>query len=285
MYGELRTALNNVASQFDRLALQLEESGHTKACAVINNVKKLHDIDDYCAAHYFARNTDQLIKALAFNTSDYDDDFVNAVVIGATGYACGYYPTIMAPENGIERRYLAEDVVIRSKLGKHIPLKEIESAYSDLRSICGWIADEYPDDARERMEKAVSVLDAADVFYDLCRDYAIVDVGDIGGKYYDVLALAFEAVAWRATEAGSARFWESLARHMQLMPEQRARDYAIAPTKKNLWKETLLLQFVQRQISLNNLNCAAACAIQWRDELRELAPYVSEKTRIWICEA
>lgn len=127
-------------------------------------------------------------------------------------------------------------MVIRSKIGKTIPLKEIESAYSDLCSICGWIADEYPDDARERMEKAVSVLDAAKVFYDLCRDYAIVDVVDIGGKYYDVLALAFEAVAWRATETGSARFWGPLARRMQLMPE-RARDYAIAPTKKNLWKE------------------------------------------------
>lgn len=31
MYGELRIALNNVASQFGQLALQLEESGHTKA--------------------------------------------------------------------------------------------------------------------------------------------------------------------------------------------------------------------------------------------------------------
>lgn len=149
MYGELRIALNNVASQFGQLALQLGESGHTKARAVINNVKKLHEIDDYCTAHYFARNTDPLIKALAFNTSDYDDDFVNAVVIGATGYACGYYPTIMVPETVSADRYLAEDVVIRNKLGKHIPLKKIESAYSDLRSICGWIAEEYPDDARE----------------------------------------------------------------------------------------------------------------------------------------
>lgn len=52
MYGELRIALNNVASQFGQLALQLEESGHTKARAVINNVKKLHEIDDYCAAQY-----------------------------------------------------------------------------------------------------------------------------------------------------------------------------------------------------------------------------------------
>lgn len=285
MYGELRIALNNVASQFGQLALQLEESGHTNASAVINSVKKLHEIDDYCAAHFFARNTESLIKALAFNTSDYDYDFVNAVVIGATGYACGYYNTIGAPETTSPARYLAEDVVIRNKLGKSITLKEIESAYSDLRSICGWIADEYPDDARERMEKAVSVLDAAKVFYDLCRDYAIVDVSDIGGKYYDVLALAFEAVAWRATETSSAHFWEPLARRMQLMSKQRARDYAVAPTKKNLWKETLLLQFIQRQISLNNFNCAAACAIQWRDELRELTPYVSEKTRIWICEA
>nr|DAK27012.1 MAG TPA: hypothetical protein [Caudoviricetes sp.] len=285
MYGELRIALNNVASQFGQLALQLEESGHTKARAVINNVKKLHEIDDFCAVHHFARNTDPLIKALAFNTPDYDEDFINAVMIGATGYACGYYNTIGAPESVSPARYLAENVVIRNKLGKHIPLKEIESAYSDLRAICGWIAEEYPDDARERMEKAVSVLDAADVFYDLCRDYAIVDVGDIGGKYYDVLSLAFEAVAWRAVETGDARKWEPLARYMQLMPEQRARDYAIAPTKKNLWKETLLLQFIQRQISLNNFECAAACAIQWRDELRELVPYVSENTRIWICEA
>ena len=285
MYGELRIALNNVASKFGQLALQLEESGHTKARAVINNVKKLHEIDDYCAAHFFARNTESLIKALAFNASDYDYDFVNAVVIGATGYACGYYNTIGAPETVSPARYLAENVVIRNKLGKYIPLKEIESAYSDLRSICGWIAEEYPDDARERMEKAVSVLDAGKLFYDLCRDYAITDVGDIGGKYYDVLALAFEAVAWRATETSSAHFWEPLSRRMQLMSEQRARDYAVAPTKKNLWKETLLLQFVQRQISLSNFECAAACAIQWRDELRELAPYVSEKTRIWICEA
>lgn len=98
MYGELRIALNNVASQFGQLALQLEESGHTKARAVINNIKKLHEIDDYCAAHFFARNTESLIKALAFNTSDYDDDFVNAVVIGATGYTCGYYNTIGAPD-------------------------------------------------------------------------------------------------------------------------------------------------------------------------------------------
>ena len=285
MYGELRNTLNACASKFNAIALQLEESRHTKARAVINNVKKLHEIDDFCAAHFFARNTDTLVKALAFNTSDYDDGFVNAVVTGATGYACGYYNAIGSPERVSPARYLAENVVIRNKLGKYIPLKEIESAYSDLRSICGWIADEYPDDARERMEKAVSVSDAADVFYDLCRDYAIVDVGDIGGKYYDVLALAFEAVAWRATETGSARNWEPLARHMQLMPEQRARDYAVAPTKKNLCKETLLLQFIQRQISLNNLECAAACAIQWRDELRELTPYVSEKTRIWICEA
>lgn len=285
MYGELRTSLNNIASQFGAIALQLEESVHTKARAVINNVKKLHEIDDFCAAHYFARNTDPLIKALAFNTSDYDDDFVNAVVIGATGYACGYYPTITAPEAVLPKRWMAENVVIRSKLGKTIPLKEIEAVYSDLRSICGWIADEYPDDARERMEKAVSVLDAADIFYDLCRDYAIVDVGDIGGKYYDVLALAFEAVAWRAIEMHEIPVWEPLARHMQLMTEQSARDFAVTPTKKVLWKETLLLQFIQHQISLNNFKCAAACAIAWRDELRELVPYVSEKTRIWICEA
>lgn len=285
MYGELRIALNNVASQFGQLALQLEESGQTKARAVINNVKKLHEIDDFCAAHYFARNTDPLIKALAFNTSDYNDDVVNAVVIGATGYACGHYPTISAPELVSPARYLAENVVIRSKLDKTIPLKEIEAAYSDLRSICGWIADEYPDDARERMEKAVSVLDAADIFYDLCRDYAIVDVGDIGGKYYDVLALAFEAVAWRATETGTARDWEPLARHMQLMPEQRAADFVLKPFKRIPVNTVLLLQFIQRQISLNNFNCAAACAIRWRDELRELTPFVSEKTRIWICEA
>lgn len=134
MYGELRIALNNVASQFGQLALQLGESGHThtKARAVINNVKKLHEIDDYCTAHYFARNTDPLIKALAFNTSDYDDDFVNAVVIGATGYACGYYPTIMVPETVSADRYLAEDVVIRNKLGKHIPLKKL----NQLIAIC-----------------------------------------------------------------------------------------------------------------------------------------------------
>lgn len=47
MYGELRTALNNVASQFGQIALQLEESHQTKARAVINNVKKLHEIDDF----------------------------------------------------------------------------------------------------------------------------------------------------------------------------------------------------------------------------------------------
>lgn len=99
MYGELRIALNNIASQFGQLALQLEESGHTKARVVIDDVKKLHEIDDFCAAHHFARNTGPLIKALAFNTSDYNDDFVDAVVIGATGYACGYYPTIGAGES------------------------------------------------------------------------------------------------------------------------------------------------------------------------------------------
>ena len=285
MNGELRTALNNVASQFGKLALQFEESGHTKARAVINNVKKLHEIDDFCAAHHFARHTGPLIKALAFNTADYDDDFVNTVVIGATGYACGYYPTIGTPESVSPARWLAENVVIRSKLGKTISLKEIETAYSDLRRICGWIADEYPDDARKRMEKAVSVLNAADVFYDLCRDYAIVDVGDIGGKYYDVLALVFEAVAWRATETGSARDWEPLARYIQLMPEQRAADFVIKPFKRIPTTTIPLLQFIQRQISLSNFKCAAACAIQWRDELRELTPYVSEKTRIWICEA
>lgn len=70
--------------------------------------------------------------------------FVNAVVIGATGYACGYYNTIGAPERVSPARYLAENVVIRSKIGKTIPLKEIESAYSDLRSICGWIARASP---------------------------------------------------------------------------------------------------------------------------------------------
>lgn len=116
MYGELRIALNNVASQFGQLALQLEESGHTKARAVINNVKKLHEIDDYCAAHYFARNTDLLIKALAFNTSDYDDDFVNAVMIGATGYACGYYNAIGAPERVSPARYLAENALVACRL-------------------------------------------------------------------------------------------------------------------------------------------------------------------------
>lgn len=118
MYGELRIALNNVASQFGQLALQLEENGHTKARAVINNVKKLHEIDDFCAAHFFARNTESLIKALAFNTSDYDYDFVNAVVIGATDYACGYYNTIGAPETTSPARYLLRMWLSVAKLAK-----------------------------------------------------------------------------------------------------------------------------------------------------------------------
>lgn len=72
MYGELRNTLNTCASKFGAIALQLKAG--TRARAVINNVKKLHEIDDFCAAHFFARNTESLIKALAFNTSDYDDD-------------------------------------------------------------------------------------------------------------------------------------------------------------------------------------------------------------------
>lgn len=93
-------------------------------------------------------------------------------------------------------------------------------------------------------------------------------------------ASKFNAIALQLEESHhtKARFWEPLARHMQLMPEQRSRDYAVAPTKKNLCKETLLLQFIQRQISLNNFECAAACAIQWRDELSDLNGYVSRET-------
>ena len=285
MYGELRVALNNVASQFGQLALQLEESGHTKARAVINNVKKLHEIDDFCAAHHFARHTGPLIKALAFKTSDYDDDFVNAVVIGATGYACGYYPTIAEPENPTSEWKRAMNVVIRNKLGLFVPTAEVEKAYSEIWSACGWIANEYPEEARKRLESAVTIYDAVPIYYDLCRDYAEYDVGDISDKHYNMLALALNAVEWDIVKNRGKPKWEPLARHMQLMPEQRARDYAVAPTEKALWKETLLLHFIQRQISLNNFNCAAACAIRWRDELRELTPYVSEKTRIWICEA
>ena len=164
MCGELRTALNNVASQFGQLELQLEESGHTEARNVINDVKKLHEIDDFCAAHRFARNTGSLVKALAFNTSDYSDDFVNAVVIGATGYACGYYPTISAPDNSTCEWKHAMSVVIRNKLGLFVPTAEVEKAYSEIRSACGWIAEEYPEDARKRLESAVTIYDAVPIF-------------------------------------------------------------------------------------------------------------------------
>lgn len=214
------------------------------------------------------RNTDLLIKALAFNTSDYDDDFVNAVMIGATGYACGYYNAIGAPERVSPARYLAENVVIRNKLGKYIPLKEIESAYSDLRSICGWIADEYPDDARERMEKAVSVFDAAKVFYDLCRDYAIVDVGDIGGKYYDVLALAFEAVAWRPSGG-----W---LRQMRRIPAIDIGEI----NRERFPVERKLLRYIDCQMSRMNYEHAAVCMINWLPELEKMTGYVSRETSL-----
>lgn len=285
MYGELRTALNNVASQFGQLALQLEESGHTKARAVINNVKKLHEIDDYCAAHYFARHTGPLIKALAFNTSDYDDDFVNAVVIGATGYACGQYPTIMAPENPTDEWKRTTNVVIRDKLQMYVPIAEVEKAYSEIRSVCGWIANEYPEDARKRLESAVLIYDAIPIYYDMCRDYAENDVGDISDNYYNMLALTFNAIAWNIVENNGERKWMPLARHMRRMPEQRAIDLAVTMSERMNFNAVPLLHFIQRQISLNNFECAAACAIQWRDELSTLTPYVSEKTRIWICEA
>lgn len=285
MYGELRTALNNVASQFGQLALQLEERGHTKARAVINNVKKLHEIDDYCAAHHFARNTGPLIKALTFNTSDYDDDFINAVVIGATGYACGYYPTIGAPENPTEEWKRATNVVIRNKLNVYVPIVEVENAYSTIRAACGWIAEEYPEDARKRLESAVSINDAVPIYFDLCRDYAENGTDDISDKYYNMLALAFNAVKWDIAENSGDWKWMPLARKLQKMPEQRAIDLAVTMSERMDFNAVLLLHFVQRQISMNNFECAAACAIQWRDELRELTPYVSEKTRIWICEA
>lgn len=285
MYGELRVALNNVASQFGQLALQLEESGHTKARAVINNVKKLHEIDDFCAAHHFARHTGPLIKALAFNTSDYDDDFVNAVVIGATGYACGYYPTIGAPENPTEEWKRAMNVVIREKLRMYVPIAEVEKSYLEIRSVCGWIANEYPEDARKRLESAVTIYDAVPIYYDLCRDYAENDVGDISDKHYNMLALALDAVERDTVENGGKPKWDRLARRMQIMPEQRAIDLTVTMSERMNFNAVPLLQFIQRQISLNNFNCAAACAIKWRDELRELSPYVSEKTRIWICEA
>lgn len=285
MYGELRIALNNVASQFGQLALQLEESGHTKARAVVNNVKKLHEIDDFCAAHFFARNTDSLIKALASNASDYDDDFVNAVVTGATGYACGYYTTISAPENPGDEWKRAMNVVIRDKIRLYVPIADIEKAYSEIRSTCGWIANEYPEDARKRLESAVSIYDTIPIYYDLCRDYAENDVGDISDKYYNMLALAFNAIAWNIVENNGECKWLPLARKMQSMPEQRAIDLAVTMSERMNFNAVPLLHFVQTQISLNNFECAAACTIQWRDELRELVPYVSEKTRIWICEA
>lgn len=285
MYGELRTALNNVASQFGQLALQLEESGHTKAQSVIDDVKKLHEIDDFCAAHYFARHTGPLIKALAFNTSDYDDDFVNAVVIGATGYACGYYPTIGAPENPTEEWKRAMNVVIRNKLGLFVPTAEVEKAYSEIWSACGWIANEYPEEARKRLESAVTIYDAVPIYFDLCRDYAENDVGDISDKYYNLLALVYSATMWGVIEKDGAWHHAQLSRKFAKMPEQRAIDLAIKMSERMNFNAAPLLHFVQRQISLNNFDCAAACAIRWRDELRELTPYVSEKTRIWICEA
>nr|DAN15734.1 MAG TPA: hypothetical protein [Caudoviricetes sp.] len=285
MYGELRTALNNVSSQFGQLALQLEESGHTKARAVIDNVKKLHEIDDFCAAHYFARRTGQLIKALAFNTSDYDDDFVNAVIIGATGYACGYYPTIGAPEISQPSWKQAMNVVIRNKLGLFVPTAEVEKSYSEIRSACGWIAEEYPEDARKRLESAVTIYDAIPIYFDLCRDYAEKDVGDISDNYYNLLALVYSATMWSVIEKDGAWYHAQLSRKFAKMSEQRAIDLTVTMSERMNFNAVPLLHFVQRQISLNNFKCAAACAIAWRDELRELTPYVSEKTRIWICEA
>ena len=116
------------------------------------------------------------------------------------------------------------NVVIRNKLGLFVSTAEVEEAYSEIRSACDWIAEEYPEDAR-------------------------------------------------------------LSRNFAKMPEQRAIDLEVTMSERMNCNAAPLLHFVQRQIDLNNFNCAAACAIVWRDELRELTPYVSEKTRIWICEA
>lgn len=285
MYGELRIALNNVASKFGKLALQLEESGHTKARVVIDNVKKLHEIDDFCAAHHFARHTEPLVKALAFSASDYDDDFVNAVVIGATGYACRYYTTIAAPESASPARSHAMNVVIRNKLGLFIPTAEVEKAYSEIRSACGWIAEKYPENAHKRFESAVSIYDAVPICFDLCRDYAENDVGDISDDYYNLLALLYSATMWGVIEKDGSWHHAQLSRNFAKMPEQRAIDLAVTMSEQENFNAVPLLHFVQRQISLNNFNCAAACAIAWRDELRELTPYVSQRVANWICEA
>lgn len=124
MYGELRTALNNVASQFGQLALQLEENDHMEAQRIIADVANIRNIDEFCAAHYFARHTDVLIKALTFCTYDYPDAFVDAVITGATGYACGYYSTITAPERASAWMERVQNVVIRNKLDVYnSPLK------------------------------------------------------------------------------------------------------------------------------------------------------------------
>lgn len=144
--------------------------------------------------------------------------------------------------------------------------------------------DNAPADVRERIEKAVTIQDAAATFFDLCRDYALNDFGTISTKYYDFLAIAHNGVAWDIAENGGKWNWMPLARKLQGGPTQKLSDYFL---NFDYTDDTAakLLHFVQMQISLNNFKVAADCAMHWRDELRELAPYVSEKTRIWICEA
>ena len=284
MYGKLRIQLVKCSDQFNIIGRKLGENGHMEAQRVIDDVVNIRNIDEFCAAHYFARHTDVLIKALTFCTYDYPDAFVDAVITGATGYACGYYSTISAPERASAWMERMQNVVIRNKLDVYNSPAEVEEAYSTMRKNFGWMFDNAPADVRERIEKAVTIQDAAVVFFDLCRDYALNDFGTISTKYYDFLAIAHNGVAWGIAENGGKWNWMPLARKLQGMPKQKLSDYFqnSADTDDTAAKQ---LHFVRTQISLNNFKVAAACAIAWRDELKTLLPYVSQNTAAWINEA
>ena len=286
MYSKIRNLVNACGWKYGEIALQLEESGHTKARVVVNNVKKLYEIDDFCAAHYLARHTGPLIKALAFHTDYYEPDFVELVATGAECHGCGEFSAVKAPEtHATEADHKTMNVVIRNKLDMYVPSSEIELAYISLRNKCGWIANELKGDALKRFESAVTIYDAVSNYFDLCRDYAEHDVVDIWSGYYDVLALAFNAVSWNIVENNGVRKWMPLAHKLQQMPVIRAVDTAIRMEKETNINAVPLLHFVQQQIGRNNLECAAACAIAWRDELKTLLPYVSQNTAAWINEA
>lgn len=279
MYSKIHNLVIACGSKYGEIALQLESAGFPRARAVVNNVKKLYEIDDFCAAHYLARNTGHLIKALAFRTGYYEPDFVELVVTGAESRGCGEFSAVMAPEtHATEDAHKTMNVVIRNKLGMYVPSSEIELAYISLRSKCGRIANRLKGDALKRFESAVTIYDAAPIFFDLCRDYAEHDVGDIWPGYYDVLALAFNAVEWTIVENGDNRKWMPLAHKLQQMPAIRAVDTAIRMEQETNINAVPLLHFVQQQISLNNFECAAACALAWADELAELRGYVSRET-------